>query len=239
MQPHPGCLQILAWTYISVCCSCALLIGLHEVQRTQQMRIMNLVWPITALYLGPVGVWLYRSLLPYTVRDNEGARGERREHAKPDVLQVFTAVCHCGAGCTLGDIVGESLAPSLGIVFAGKFGSKLVLDFVFAYAFGIAFQYFTIVPMRGMSFGKGMLAAIRADTISISLFELGMFGWMALSYFVLFPSSHLEPNEAMFWFMMQIAMMVGTLTSYPANLWLIEHGWKEKMPKYPGRPMSF
>jgi len=193
---------------------------------------MNFVWPITALYLGPILVWLYRTLLPYTVKSSERQVGDRRERSKPHIPQVFTAVCHCGAGCALGDIVGESLAPSVGIVFAGKFGSKLVVDFLFAYVFGIAFQYFTIVPMRSMPFGQGVLAAMRADTISISLFEIGMFGWMALNYFVLFPSSHLRSNEVVFWFMMQISMIVGTLTAYPANLWLIERGWKEKMPKY-------
>jgi hypothetical protein len=33
--------------------------------------------------------------------------------------------------------------------------------------------------------------------------------------------------------MMQIAMIIGWATSYPANVWLIRKGWKEKMPMYP------
>jgi Domain of unknown function (DUF4396) len=120
----------------------------------------------------------------------------------------------------------------LGLTFAGMFGSRLIIDFVLAYAFGIVFQYLTIVPMRNLSFGKGVKAAIKADTISISMFELGMFGWMALVYFVLFPSPHLHPSGAVFWFMMQIAMMVGWAIAYPANVWLIKKGWKEKMPEF-------
>jgi hypothetical protein len=35
---------------------------------------------------------------------------------------------------------------------------------------------------------------------------------------------------AVFWFMMQIAMIAGTFTALPANAWLIRKGWKEKMP---------
>lgn len=61
-----------------------------------------------------------------------------------------------------------------------------------------------------------------------------MFAWMALSCFVLFPEPRrIHPNMAVFWFMMQIAMVVGWATSYPANVWLLRNGWKEKMPQYP------
>jgi hypothetical protein len=128
--------------------------------------------------------------------------------------------------------------PAAGLAFAGTFGSKLILDFAFAYLLGIAFQYFTIAPMRGLSFGKGVAAAAKADTISIAMFEVGMFGWMAITYFVLFPGPHLEPGMAVFWFMMQIAMIIGSLTAMPANAWLIHKGWKEKMPMLDPKQMQ-
>jgi len=57
---------------------------------------------------------------------------------------------------------------------------------------------------------------------------------MALTRFVLFPEPRrIHPNMVVFWFMMQIAMIVGWATSYPANVWLLHKGWKEKMPMYP------
>jgi hypothetical protein len=108
-----------------------------------------------------------------------------------------------------------------------------LMDFLLAWSFGIAFQYFTIVPMRGLSFGKGLLQAIRADTFSIVSFQAGLFAWMALTYFVIFPGPHLHPNEAVFWFMMQVGMMIGFFTSYPPNRVLLSKRWKEKMPQYP------
>lgn len=85
--------------------------------------------------------------------------------------------------------------------------------------------------MRGLSFGKGVAAAAKADTLSITLFEVGMFGWMAIAYFLLFPAPHLDPGMAVFWFMMQIAMIAGFFTAIPANAFLIRKGWKEKMPQ--------
>ena len=35
-------------------------------------------------------------------------------------------------------------------IFAEKMFAVWILDFIFAFAFGIVFQYFAIVPMRGL-----------------------------------------------------------------------------------------
>ena len=56
--------------------------------------------------------------------------------------------------------------------------------------------------------------------------------WAVLVYFVLFPYPHLKVNEAVFWFMMQVGMILGFLTSYPVNFYLVKSGWKERMPRY-------
>ncbi len=51
--------------------------------------------------------------------------------------------------------------PAIAVAFGygSLFGTRMfavwVVDYLFAYAFGIAFQYFTIAPMRGLSFGPG------------------------------------------------------------------------------------
>ncbi len=168
---------------------------------------MGLVSPITALYMGPVAVYMYWKALPVMEKNpmtpQMKALQERLKDKPPTLFQNILAGYHCGAGCSIGDLIAESIVPTLGLIFAGEFGSKLILDFVFAYILGIAFQYFTIVPMRGLSFGKGIAAAARADTISITLFEVGMYAWMAITYFLLFPSPHLDPGLAVFWFMMQ------------------------------------
>lgn len=235
MASYPEWLHIFAWVYLSICLACALALAIHAFMPPQRMWIMGVVWPITALYMGPFAVYMYRKSLPLLekkpVSPQMKAIRERFKDAPPTMFQNCIAVFHCGAGCTLGDIAAESIVPTLRLIFAGEFGSKLILDFVFAYVLGIAFQYFTIAPMRGLSFGKGLVAAAKADTMSIVLFEIGMFGWMAITYFLLFPSPHLDPGMAVFWFMMQVAMITGFFTAIPATAWLIRKGWKEKMPK--------
>ena len=252
MAVYPQWLHALAWAYLILSFISAALILLDEVRRPQKMMIMSFVWPITALYFGPLAVWGYlKSGRKMTRRHDEEMRrtiraelesesgGPARQSQKeagdnrePSREQVAASVSHCGAGCTLGDIAAEWWVFLMGLTFAGgAFPTRLLLDFLLAWSFGIVFQYATIVPMRHLSFGDGVWQAIRADTLSIVTFELGLFAWMALSHYVLFPAPHLEPNEAVFWFMMQIGMILGFFTSYPANRFLIRKGWKEKMPQ--------
>ena len=59
MPPYPEWLHVLSWTYLSFCCLCAEIIIVDELRRPQKIEIMNFVWPITALYFGPVALWGY------------------------------------------------------------------------------------------------------------------------------------------------------------------------------------
>ena len=96
-----------------------------------------------------------------------------------------------------------------------RFGAW-VLDFVLAFGFGIAFQYFTIKPMRHLSVGQGLWQAVKADTLSLSAWQVGMYGWMAIAVLGI-SGTPLERTDPVFWFMMQIAMGFGFATSYPVN----------------------
>ncbi|MGH2584307.1 MAG: DUF4396 domain-containing protein, partial [Dehalococcoidia bacterium] len=51
---------------------------------------------------------------------------------------------------------------------------------------------------------------------------------MALMRFVFFDPP-LQPNQVEYWFMMQVGMILGFFTSYPANWFLIRRGIKEAM----------
>src|ERR1700728_4677876 len=57
----PVWLSVLAWAYISVCLGCAAIIAGDIVigRRRQPMGVMNFVFPITALYFGPLALALY------------------------------------------------------------------------------------------------------------------------------------------------------------------------------------
>lgn len=83
--------------------------------------------------------------------------------------------------------------------------------------------------MRHLNFRRGLVAALKADTLSLVAFEIGLFGWMAVMQLVLFTDPHLTPEHAAYWFLMQIGMILGFATAYPVNGCLIHRGIKEAM----------
>lgn len=107
--------------------------------------------------------------------------------------------------------------------------AEYIADFTLAFALGIVFQYYSIAPMRDLGVRDGIKAALKADTLSLIAFEVGLFGWMAIMQLVLFTDPHLKPDRAAYWFLMQVGMVIGFATAYPANVWLIRRGIKEAM----------
>ena len=50
------------------------------------------------------------------------------------------------------------------------------LDFVLAFVIGVLFQYWTIKPMRDISVGRGIVEALKADFLSLTSWQIGMYG---------------------------------------------------------------
>jgi hypothetical protein len=159
------------------------------------------------------------------------AAAERGEPTRPHWVTMAIEVSHCGAGCSLGDVISEFAVFALGLTVAGlTIGAEYIGDYLVALAFGILFQYFAIAPMRGLGVKDGLVAASKADFISLTAFEVGLFGWMAFFTVVLFPAPHsLMPDAVAYWLLMQVGMMIGFATSWPANAWLVRRGIKVPM----------
>jgi hypothetical protein len=229
-------------------------------RRRQPMGVMNFVFPITALYFGPFALAFYwrwgraapRTAMPQMAMHEHahhggmtgatepaeaagpgGAHESARpgERPRPSWVAMADEVSHCGSGCVLGDVISEFAIFALGLTIAGAtLGAEYVGDYVLALAFGIVFQYFAIAPMRGLGLKDGLVAAAKADFISLTAFEVGLFGWMAVMTFVLFPAPHqLMPSSAAFWLLMQAGMIIGFATAWPANVWLVRRGIKVPM----------
>ena len=162
--------------------------------------------------------------------DHEAAGQIHGQHADARLAQHLQGRDPLRQRCTLGDIVAETftLAVPLSLFGHHVFGTW-ALDFCLAFLFGVAFQYFSIKPMRNLSPSQGLVASLKADTLSLIAWQLGMHGWMALCLFVWFSEQILLKTSAAFWFMMQIAMLCGLVVAYPVNAWLIRKGIKEAM----------
>jgi len=237
-------LTMVSWIFIALGVLTALAIALDVRKRPQHMTVMNITWPITGLYFPVVGWWMYAAMgrpdgMPASGHahgqdnaghDHEQGGGHAHHHAdKPQWQSVFVGVTHCGGGCTLGDSLAAPIVALTGFTVLGStLLGHYVGAFIGAYIFGLAFQIMPAMEMGEKNMAKAFINAVKADTMSLVAFEIGMFAWLAVAFLVLLPE---EPSvaSATYWFMMQIAMIIGFITAYPANWWLINRGIKHGM----------
>lgn len=218
--------------------------------RPQPMKIMLLAWSINALYFSMIALiayfWFGRAKLTANVMDNCHMEGmgsmsgmKMPEDEKAPMSEsmsvshitwkgIFTVSTHCGAGCTLADIIGEFIVffipvTLMGSTVLGSWG----LDFVLALFLGIFFQY---LPGREMGLPPKMALkkAIQADILSLISWQIGMYIWMAIVLFGIFTPS-MPRDSVVYWFMMQIAMIFGFMLAYPVNGLLCQKGIKHVM----------
>lgn len=218
----PAWLKTLAAIYIPLSIASAILVSadIFLLGRRQNMRIMEAAWPLTILYWGPIGLLFY-----YWFGSSRVAGGK---HAETPMWQAtFNSAAHCGAGCALGDFIGTWVVFATSVkLFGSEMASNYLITFVLAYVFGVFFQYFAIAPLQGLDLRRGVIAAIKVDTLSLLAYQLGMFAFMGFQSRV-YPDQ--QPTSLSFWLLMQIAMVLGFATTYPVNWWLIRRGIKEKM----------
>ncbi|CAK3766385.1 hypothetical protein AC578_6886 [Lecanosticta acicola] len=159
--------------------------------------------------------------------EEEGDHCHDRGSERPMFATLTVAVCHCGAGCVLGDIIGEWLVYGTNTRIDGEMlWPAYLIDFAFAIALGLVFQYFSIAPMSGEYGPKTLYRAAKADFFSLLFFEIGLFAWMASFQIAIFHYK-LEMNTVTYWWLMQIGMFFGHWTAVPINWWLIKTGVKE------------
>ncbi len=217
-------LSTIAWLFLALGVLTALAIAGDLIRHPQPMGIMNITWPITGLYFPLIGLLFYARM----GRSHSG--GHEGHHSDKPLWQgVFVSTTHCGGGCALGDALAAPLVSVLGFTVGGSvLLGHFAGEFAAAYLFGILFQFLPIMSMGGRSPGQALVDAIKADTLSLVAFEVGMFGWMAVASLLVLDG---EPpvSGPVFWFIMQIAMVLGFATSYPANWLLVRRGIKHAM----------
>ena len=222
----PTWLNTLAILSLLLGAACSALLSVQVIRHPQHMTVMNVVWPVSALFGTLVVVWAYDRygrLATMEAHHRAKERGEKPPNMTqtPFTVMVGKGALHCGSGCMLGDVAAEWLAflvPGVAVwfgwhsLFEEKMYAVWVLDFVFAYALGIAFQYYAIVPMRGLSPGEGLVAAVKADTASLIAWQVGMYGLMALTQFWLYPllaGRQAPVHSVEYWLAMESSMVTG------------------------------
>lgn len=223
----------------------------------QKMPVMEIVWPLTALWGSWIGVLAYfrfgrqyrqsptdelmnMDMRPHgadpfspkkmpAMSDMKGMPRNDIKKARTEWRSVLLSALHCGAGCALADLLCEIFFIFTPFVIAGsKIAGLWTMEYILALILGVWFQYAAMQQMHRGPIGATVKRALKADFLSLTAWQAGMYGWMALTLFVFFPGG-LGRDTWIFWFMMQLAMFAGLAVSYPVNRWLIRIGIKHAM----------
>ena len=140
-------------------------------ERQHVAVIQNFVFPITALYFGPLALAFYWrwARVPARAAAMSMTTQHPSDERRPGWVTMAIETSHCGSGCALGDLIAEFAIFWLALSIAGlALGAEYIGDYLLALAFGIVFQYFAIAPMRGLGVRDGLTAAAKADVISLT-----------------------------------------------------------------------
>lgn len=223
----------------------------------KEMPIMNYVWPINGLWGSIFVLWAYFTIGKHRKMDMSGMKMDmdmkmddmgnmkmdkdchmdmsdmKMEKEMPNEYSAFwqgviADTLHCGAGCSLADLVGPWIFLIIPFTLFGQLTyGEWVVDFILALVIGATFQYGAISPMLNKKGKDVWLKALKIDFLSLTAWQIGMYGWMGFATFYLF--GRFTPFDMEFWFMMQIAMCCGFITSYPMNWILVKLGIKMGM----------
>ena len=205
---------------------CTALMILKDLFRhPHPVAVMNIIWPLTGLYMPFIGwlAWWYLGrkpswqiklalLTPQKIRGNTGWQ------------TIFISTSLSAAACIFGDIMTIpiitllkhfAINPAIWIQVLICVGVSLLM--------GLLFQFLAIRQREKHSFGSALLLALKTEIFPLLIYQLGIFIFMALALkFVL--NHQVNLLLIAFWFMLQLAMMIGFIFSWPANHFLIKRG---------------
>lgn len=197
---------LIGWAILMVP---SLAVLIHDLRRNNAhlMPLMKVVWILTALYSGPLGLAVYWTT-------------GRKEISRDNIWRrSWRSVSHCYSGCGMGEIVGVFIAA--GLLSLGNWWVA-VITFALAYVAGYAL---TVGPLlqEGVSFRTAMRDAFLAETPSITVMEIVAIG----ADIVL--AGGAKMSEPIFWSGLIFSLSLGLFAAYPVNVALIHYGVKEGM----------
>jgi hypothetical protein len=131
---------------------------------------------------------------------------------------------HCVAGDGVGILAGAVIAS----LFHLPKSADIALEYALGFGFGWSiFQSLFMRGMAGGSYTRALSSTFLPEFLSMNCLMAGMVPAMTLAMKSV-PASH-KPYEPAFWFIMSMALLVGFITAYPMNWWLVSRHMKHGM----------
>ena len=188
----------------------SLLFVVVDIRATPESPVLKWGFILLTAYTGPLGAFLY------VLGCREPLPGLHERYVATRWRQVLGSTMHCVAGDGVGILAGA--------VIASLFHLTKVVDISLEYALGFGFgwsifQALFMRDMAGGSYRRALSSTFFPELLSMNCLMAGMVPVMTLAMKSV-PMGH-HPSGPAFWFIMSMALLVGFITAYPMNWWLV------------------
>ncbi|PWR12603.1 hypothetical protein DKT68_02905 [Micromonospora acroterricola] len=232
---QPTWLLALSWTSLAVgFVSLATVVADTYLRgHRQPVKIMELVWLVTVLYIGPAAVLLYWNW----GRPEAFSRPQHEDPLRrPRRGILVTNVSRCGAHCALGFVVAEVAL----YVIRSEPGHKTLWvdyagDYLAAVAIAVLFRYFGATGRGVTKIWPALSTVVKAELLTITAFEFALFAWLTLAHHFVFPEPLMRADSPTFWFSGQIGLVAGFIAAWPTASWQLRRGVRIEPSRLPYR----
>lgn len=189
-----------------------------DIRSTPESPVLKWGFVLLTVYTGPLGAFLY------VLGCREPLPGLHERYVATRWRQVLGSTMHCVAGDGVGILAGAVIASLMHLSSI----SDIALEYLLGFGFG--WTIFQALFMRGEAGGsyKGALTnTFFPELLSMNCLMAGMVPTMMVAMKRV-PGGH-DPFEPVFWFVMSMSLLVGFITAYPMNWWLVSRHMKHGM----------
>ncbi len=196
----------------------SLLFVVVDIRTTPESPVLKWGFILLTAYTGPLGAFLY------VLGCREPLPGLHERYVATRWRQVLGSTMHCVAGDGIGILAGAVVAS----LFHLPKVADVALEYVLGFGFGWSiFQALFMRGMAGGSYRRSLTSTFFPELLSMNCLMAGMVPVMTLAMKRV-PAGR-EPSNPAFWFIMSMALLVGFITAYPMNWWLVSHHLKHGM----------
>lgn len=189
-----------------------------DIRNTPESPVLKWGFVLLTAYTGPFGAFLY------VLGCREPLPGLHERYVAVRWRQVLGSTMHCVAGDGVGILAGAVIAS----FFHLSQITDIALEYLLGFGFGWAiFQALFMRDAAGGSYARAFSSAFLPELLSMNCLMAGMVPTMILAKSYV-PASG-DPSGPAFWFVMSMALLVGFVTAYPMNWWLVSNHMKHGM----------
>ncbi|MCH9608523.1 MAG: hypothetical protein S4CHLAM45_11010 [Chlamydiales bacterium] len=185
---------------------------------TPEAGVMKIGFWLVTLYTGPIGLFFY------LITCKEPMPNTHEEFIKPLWRQALGSMVHCLAG----DVTGILIAAIVIGFTPLSMPWEIAIEYFAGFLFGLfIFQSLFMKNMMGGTYFKALKVSFYPELVSMNMIMAGMIPTMVI-WNLLDPTAQ-SPLSTHFWGKMSLASIIGGITAYYPNYWLVGSHLKHGM----------